>query len=105
MDLLARILQKSKVLSTKVEVCFISSIMMVDHNGMLVTNRIGAPHQTEQTKLVLRTKYVTLRDRTSPTHTQSSEHGGKSSAKIKQHTQPTSIPLMDYLILDERHES
>ena len=62
---------------------------MVDHYGMVVTNIIGVPHQTEQTKSVLRTKYVTLRDRTSPTHTQLTEHGGKISAKIKQHTQPT----------------
>lgn len=89
MDLLARILQKSKVLSTKVEVCFISSIMMIDHCGILVTNKIGVPNQTEQIKPVLRTKYVTPKERTSPTHTQLAEHGGKISAKIKQHTQPT----------------
>ena len=89
MDLLARILQKSKVPSTNVEVCFISSIMMIEYWSILVTNKIGVPNQTKQIKPILRTKYVTLSERTSPTHTQLAEHGGKISAKIKQHTQPT----------------
>ena len=89
MDLLARILQKSKVPGTHAKVCFISSIVLREHCSILVSNKIGIPNQTKLVEQLLRAKYVTLSGMTSPTHTQLAEHGGKNSAKIEQHTQPT----------------
>ena len=89
MDLLAIFFKKSKVPSTHAEVCFISSIVLIEHCSILVSNKIGIPNQTKLVEQLLRAKYVTHSGMTSPTHTQLAEHGGKISAKIKQHTQPT----------------
>ena len=89
MDRLDIVLQKTKLHGTHAEISFISNIVLKEYCSILVSNKKRIPNQTKLVEQLLRAKYVTLSGKTSPTHTQLAEHGGKISAKIKQHTQPT----------------
>ena len=87
MDMLDRILQKSKLHGTYAGIGLNSNIVLKYYCSILVPNK-RIPNQTKLVEKLLRAMHVTPIGKPSLTQKQRLEQSGKTSAKLRQQTQP-----------------